>query len=104
MRWSSNIYSVVDDIEIKDSNARVKRTDKDDAQTGAHEIGHTLDLPDRGTSSSSVMNWGNTGSTSVTSWDVQDIMRFAERSAKKYPGNIKFTIHGTIPKGRVKTK
>ncbi|WP_190809221.1 DUF6443 domain-containing protein [Flagellimonas sp. S3867] len=107
---SSNIYSVVSEHEIKSksSHARGVTTglynilvpDNDPGiKVGAHEIGHTLGLDDKG---SGIMAGGN--DTSISQWDVQDIIEFAEKTKKAFPNLNKVSVHGKIPKGHRKNK
>jgi hypothetical protein len=102
---SSNAYSVVDQLstpgDTKGANKiRVREKEKDDYQTGAHEIGHTLLMNHEGTNSNSVMCDGNTGASSVNRYNVGDVITGASKNLT--PGRI--SIHGDLPKGKVKNK
>jgi RHS repeat-associated protein len=100
----SNIYSVVSDRESLRNpgicvglfDIRVRRQNMDDAQTGPHEVGHTLGLRDLGTSSNSVMAGGNTGATTITPSNIMQILNFAENNSTRQRVSI---IGGPLPKG-----
>jgi hypothetical protein len=103
---SSNTFSVVDDYKIGTpgethgaNDIEVRKSNKDDAQTGPHEIGHTLLMEHEGTNSGSVMADGNTGETSVFRNNVQDVIN----GAIKQPTLNRISIHGNLPtNGKVK--
>ena len=104
---SSNTFSVVDDYKITTpgvthgaNDIEVRKSNKDDAQTGPHEIGHTLLMQHEGTNSGSVMADGNTGASSVYNNNVQDVIK----GAFQYPTLRRISIHGNLPSnGKVKT-
>jgi RHS repeat-associated protein len=100
---SSNLYSVVGNYDINVpglttglNKIRVKKENKDDVQTGPHEVGHTFGLNDQG---NALMNGGNTGQTTIYSSDIQDIINFALRNQT----NRRITVSGNLPKGKVKS-
>ena len=100
---SSNSYDVVDNLrtpgDTKAANRiSIRESSKDDYQTGAHEIGHTLLMKHEGTNSFSVMSDGNTGASNVYKNNVQDAINSAIKV--QTPGRV--TIHGNLPKGKVK--
>jgi hypothetical protein len=103
---SSNTYAVVDDLKIGTpgvthgaNSIQVRKSQKDDLQTGAHEMGHTMLMEHEGTNSGSVMADGNTGSTTVYNNNVLDVIK----GAFKWPTLRRISIHGNLPaKGKVK--
>ena len=41
--------------------------------------------------------------TSISQWDISDIIKFTQKTQTKYPNNRKVSITGDIPNGKVKT-
>lgn len=102
---SSNIYSVVDNMGDNPGDTKANHlininSEKDDSQTGPHEIGHTLFMEHEGTNSFGIMNQGHTGASAVYKWNVQDVIN----TAVKHPTPGRISIHGNLPKGKVKHK
>jgi hypothetical protein len=97
---SSNTFNVVDDYKISTpgvahggNDIEVRKSNKDDSQTGPHEVGHTLQMEHEETNSSSVMADGNTGATSVYRNNVQDVINVAIQ----HPAFRRRSIHGNLP-------
>jgi hypothetical protein len=109
---SSNTFEVVDDNQINKPDAvgetraanmiRLKRSHKDDYQNSPHEIGHSLQAEHESTSSGSIMNEGNVGSSGLYPNNVQDIINRALNLNNSQPHRI--STHGNLPKGKVKDK
>jgi len=102
---SSNTYEVVNDYDISTpgvargaNEIKVRKSNKDDGQTGPHEVGHTLLMKHKGTNSGSVMADGNTGASSVYNNNVQDVVNYALDHAQ--PRRV--AVRGNLPRGKVK--
>lgn len=104
---SSNTFEVVRDGDISTpgvtnggNKVRVQKSNKDDSQTGPHEMGHTLFMQHEATSSWSVMADGKTGATGVNNNNVQDVINMGIST----PTLNRISVHGNLPRaGRVKS-